>query len=384
MRWVEKDSERMEPMMATLWPVVLTALLTSCGVSAFLVLTQRWHGWLSHDHDLDGVQKIHTSPVPRVGGVAIAAGLVAAALVGEFLHFEHSSKVLSLLLCAIPAFAAGLIEDLTKRVSVSVRLLASAASGALAVWLLDAYLTRLNTPGLDWLIGFAPVAMVFTSFAVSGVTNSVNIIDGLNGLASGSVAIMLAGLGTIAWMQQDTLVMTLCLMGVSTALGFMVLNFPFGKIFMGDGGAYLMGFWLAECAVLLLARNSDVSTWSVLLVCIYPVWETGFSMYRRNIVRKVSSGKPDMVHWHHLVMRRIFGLWFGPQRASWLKHAATSGAAWLMTALCGIIGVLSIAHEFWAVFGFCLFLIMYQGVYWSIVRACQPAQVQNVPEMQVG
>jgi UDP-N-acetylmuramyl pentapeptide phosphotransferase/UDP-N-acetylglucosamine-1-phosphate transferase len=371
-------------MMATLWPVLLTALLTSFGVSALLVLTQRWHGWLSHDHDLDGVQKIHTSPVPRVGGIAIAAGLVAAALVSEFLHFQHASKVQILLLCAIPAFAAGLIEDLTKRVSVSARLLASAVSGALAVWLLDAYLTRLNTPGLDWLIGFAPVAMVFTSFAVSGVTNSVNIIDGLNGLASGSVAIMLAGLGTIAWMQQDTLVMTLCLMGVGTALGFMVLNFPFGKIFMGDGGAYLMGFWLAECAVLLLARNPEVSTWTVLLACLYPVWETGFSMYRRNVVRKVSSGKPDMVHWHHLMLRRFVGQRLKSHRPAWMRHALTSSSAWILVAFCQFMATLSTKHEIWLAAGFVVFILLYQGSYGYIVRACHPAEQDVEPEMQVG
>jgi UDP-N-acetylmuramyl pentapeptide phosphotransferase/UDP-N-acetylglucosamine-1-phosphate transferase len=371
-------------MMATLWPVLLTALLTSFGVSALLVLTQRWHGWLSHDHDLDGVQKIHTSPVPRVGGIAIAAGLVAAALVSEFLHFEHASKVQTLLLCAIPAFAAGLIEDLTKRVSVSVRLLASAVSGALAVWLLDAYLTRLNTPGLDWLIGFTPVAMVFTSFAVSGVTNSVNIIDGLNGLASGSVAIMLAGLGTIAWMQQDTLVMTLCLMGVGTALGFMVLNFPFGKIFMGDGGAYLMGFWLAECAVLLLARNPEVSTWAVLLACLYPVWETAFSMYRRNVVRKVSSGKPDMVHLHHLVLRRFIGQRVQRRAPNWLRHGLTSASIWTLVIGCQVAAVVSLLTEVWAAIGITLFVVIYQASYSNIVKGCQPSTTTIEPEMQAG
>jgi UDP-N-acetylmuramyl pentapeptide phosphotransferase/UDP-N-acetylglucosamine-1-phosphate transferase len=170
-------------MTPTFWLVLMTALLTSFGVSAALVLTQRWHGWMSHDHDLNGVQKIHTSPVPRIGGIAIAAGLIVAALTARLLNFEHADKIQGLLLCAIPAFATGLLEDLTKQVSISARLLASAVSGALAVWLLDAYLTRLNTPGLDWLIGFTPLAMVFTSFAVSGVTNSVNIIDGLHGVS---------------------------------------------------------------------------------------------------------------------------------------------------------------------------------------------------------
>lgn len=371
-------------MMASLWPVLVVALLTSFGVSALLVMTQRWHGRLSMDHDLDGVQKIHTSPVPRVGGVAIASGLVSAALVATLLDHEHAGKIQGMLLCALPAFAAGLIEDLTKRVSVSTRLLASAVSGALAVWLLDAYLRRVDVPGLDWLIGLAPVAMVFTSFAVSGVTNSVNIIDGLNGLASGSVAIMLAGLGTIAWVQQDVLVMSLCIMGVGTALGFMVLNYPFGKIFMGDGGAYLMGFWLAECAVLLLARNPDVSTWTVLLACLYPVWETGFSMYRRNVVRKVSSGKPDMVHLHHLVLRRFIGQRVQRRTPHWVRHGLTSASIWTLVIGCQVAAVASVFNEVWAAIGVTLFVVIYQASYSNIVKGCQPSTTTIEPEMQAG
>lgn len=369
-------------MTETHWLLLLTALVTSFGVTALLVVTQRWHGWLSHDNDMNGVQKIHTSPVPRVGGIAIALGLLVATLIATVEGSEHAAKIQILLLCAIPAFGAGLIEDLTKRVSVSARLLASAISGALAVWLLGATLSRLNTPGLDWLIAFTPIAMVFTSFAVSGVTNSVNIIDGLNGLASGSVAIMLAGLGIISWLQQDTLVMTLCLMGIGSAIGFMLLNFPFGKIFMGDGGAYLMGFWLAECAVLLLARNPEVSTWTVLLACLYPVWETGFSMYRRNIVRKVSSGKPDMMHLHHLILRRLVGQHLRSQAPNWARHSLTSVSIWSLVIGCQVASILSMFSEIWAAIGVAVFIATYQSVYAGIVRACQPSTASIEPEMQ--
>ena len=256
---------------------------------------------------------------------------------------------------------------------VRTRLIASFASGLLAAWLLDAHLTRLDTPGLDLLVATVPLSFAFTAFAVGGVTNAVNIIDGLNGLASGSVALMLGGLGASAWMQGDGLVLYLCLAGIAAVLGFMVLNFPFGKIFLGDGGAYLAGFWLAECAVLLLVRNPAVATWAPLLVCFYPVWETGFSMYRRRFVRKRLTGRPDMVHLHHLLMRRVITRLLGRSSPSWGRHGATSLLLWMATVPMQIGACLALGSTpaVCAMIGGAA--LVYGGTYRVIVRACSPS-----------
>lgn len=344
---------------------LLAVLLASLGGGALLVLTQRWHGRLSLDHDTTGVQKLHKSPVPRVGGVGIALGLLIGGLLFQHRHADdaNGAMALLLLLCATPVFTAGLLEDLTKRVSVRMRLLASAASALAAVWLLDAQLTRLDTPGLDLLMIFGPFAALFTCFAVSGVTHSVNIIDGLNGLASGSVAIMLSGLGAIAWMEDDTVVLQLCLMGVAALLGFMVLNYPFGKLFMGDSGAYLSGLWLSACAVLLLMRNPQVSTWGVLLVCIYPVWETAFSMYRRHVIRRVSSGAADMQHLHHLVLQQVIASRIGEHAPSWVHHGLATPVCWLLILGCQGMALTNYAETNWVMFGSIVFAIIYVALY---------------------
>ncbi len=320
----------------SLWPV-LACLAASFGTCLLIILTQRWHGKLSLDHDLDGVQKIHEIPVPRIGGLGVVAGLLLAGVFSYQLGGETYETAGKLLLCAIPAFGAGLIEDFTKRVGVRTRLFASFISAALAYWILDARLVDLDTPGLDYLIQFSAVSFLFTCFAVGGMTNAINIIDGLNGLASGSVSLMLAGLATIAYLNGDTLVMTLCLWGIGATLGFMLLNYPFGRIFLGDGGAYLAGFWLAECGVLLLKRNPAASTWAVLLVCIYPVWETIFSMYRRNVIQKVKSGVPDMTHLHHLLFKaKRKGRVVGNQ---WRQHGLASFKIWVMVAVCQLAAI---------------------------------------------
>ncbi len=229
------------------WRLV-AILIGSFGVCALVILTQRWHGRLSLDHDLAGVQKIHAKPVPRVGGLGLAFGLIIAVMVGYLTGGTSYPTTLLLLASATPVFVSGLAEDLTKRVRIRTRLLAAFASAALAVWVTDIRFTDLDTVVLDSLIHYPALSVLFTVFAVGGVTHSINIVDGLNGLAAGAVTIMLAGLASIAWLHGDILVMKLCLWGIAAMVGFLLLNYPFGRIFLGDGGAYLAGFWLAQCA----------------------------------------------------------------------------------------------------------------------------------------
>ncbi|TAK87014.1 MAG: glycosyl transferase [Aquabacterium sp.] len=353
---------------------LIWAFATSFAVCAGLIVTQKWHGRLTLDHDTQGVQKLHKHPVPRIGGAALATGLLVAGL-GSWLSNASDGTALVLALCAVPTFLAGLIEDLTKRVSVRRRLIASFASPLLAVIFLDAQLTRLDTPLLDSLMTFAPLAILFTVFAVGGMTNAINIIDGLNGLASGSVALMLAGLGCIAWLHNDMLVVQLCGVGVAAVVGFMLLNYPFGRIFLGDGGAYLLGFWLAECAVLLLMRNPEVSTWAALTACLYPFWETMFSMYRRTVIRRAASGRPDNMHFHHLLYRRVVTQRLGARAPAWRRHALTSGLIWSGVLLCQFEAAAASTNSEFLMIGALSFAVAYMWLYLGIVRSSHPHDI---------
>jgi UDP-N-acetylmuramyl pentapeptide phosphotransferase/UDP-N-acetylglucosamine-1-phosphate transferase len=276
----------------------------------------------------------------------------------------RSIQILTVLLCSLPAFLAGLVEDLTKKVGVRTRLYASFTSAALGIWLLNASLTRLDTPGLNNLIALAPLSVLFTCFAVGGLTNAVNIIDGINGLASGSVMLMLAGLGVLSWLHQDQFVLELCLLGIAALGGFLVINFPGGRIFLGDGGAYLSGFWLAECAVLLLSRQPDISTWAVLLVCFYPVCETIFSIFRRNLVGHTSSGQADQTHLHHVLLHRIGAARFNSDiRAGWRRHALTSILIWCLVLTCQLLALVAYPSSAWMAAGVLWFLLIYTWIY---------------------
>lgn len=313
------------------------ALTCSFFVCALLIVTQRWHGSLSLDHDLLSAQKIHNAPVPRVGGLGLILGLMTGILISPPLDPRLLNTASALLISALPVFIAGLTEDLTKKVAVRTRLYASFISALLAASLVGAQLSRLDTPFLDIIVSHTPIAIIFTCVAVGGMTNAINIIDGLNGLASGTVVLMLCGLAIIATQVQDIVVLRMCCWGVAATLGFMILNFPFGRIFLGDSGAYLAGFWVAECGVLLLTRNPQVSTWSVLLSCFFPVWETLYSMYRRHIVGKTSSGQADFSHMHHLIFIWASSLRTGPSTPSWLRHGLTSTVIWVAVFSCQLL-----------------------------------------------
>jgi UDP-GlcNAc:undecaprenyl-phosphate/decaprenyl-phosphate GlcNAc-1-phosphate transferase len=210
-----------------------------------------------------------------------------------------------LLLAATPAFIGGLLEDITKNVGVAQRLLFTMISAAIGTWLLGAVINRLDIPLLDNAMHWLPFAIVFTVFAVGGVANSINILDGYNGLAAGFSIIVLIALAAVAAQVNDNLVLMVSVSMIGTMLGFLAWNWPKGKIFMGDGGAYLLGFILAELSVLLVSRNPSVSPWFPLLLLAYPVFETLFSIYRRKLVRKSTPGHPDALHLHHLIFKRL-------------------------------------------------------------------------------
>jgi UDP-N-acetylmuramyl pentapeptide phosphotransferase/UDP-N-acetylglucosamine-1-phosphate transferase len=338
----------------------LVGMLTSFAVCILLIITQRWHGALTLDQD-SGVQKSHTVPTLRVGGGGIMVGLAAAWLLAPD---DVQGLFGLLLLAALPAFGAGLMEDLTKRVGVRDRLLATMLSGVAAALLTGVSLTHLHIWGMDYLLTFSAFSIVFTAFAVGGVANAINIIDGYNGLASGTVVMCLAGLGLIAFGAGDIVLAKLCLLLGATIVGFLVVNFPLGKIFLGDGGAYTLGFLLAWVAVMLPMRNPEVSVWAPLLVCAYPVYETIFTIARRYWGKK-HPGLPDNAHLHNLFKVAIARRYFG-HLPPHLRNSMVSPCAWcysLLPVSAGVMWYANTALLVWLWFGS---FLLYAYIYWRL------------------
>jgi UDP-N-acetylmuramyl pentapeptide phosphotransferase/UDP-N-acetylglucosamine-1-phosphate transferase len=358
---------------------LLLAFALSLGVTLVVVHVGRKHAHVFHDHDLSGPQKFHVRPVPRVGGMGIFVGLLAA--VALLAAQKAEARIgLQLLACGLVALAAGLVEDITKRVSPRTRLLATAASALLAAWWLGAAITHTSIPGLDWLVSFTIGSWLLTLLAVAGIANAVNIIDGFNGLASMCVVIMLAALAYVAYQVGDPVVGAIALAGIGAVLGFFVWNFPAGLIFLGDGGAYFLGFFVAEVALLLLVRNPEVSPLFPLLVCIYPAFETVFSMYRRRFIRALPPSMPDGIHLHSLIYRRVMRWAVGDRSAKALtrRNSMTSPFLWLLCMLSVVPAVL-----FWdstaLLVGFlAIFIVSYVVLYWRIVRFKSPRWMRAV------
>jgi UDP-GlcNAc:undecaprenyl-phosphate/decaprenyl-phosphate GlcNAc-1-phosphate transferase len=211
---------------------LLSAFFFSFITTLLIIRFKHLHGKLSGDHDLLGPQKFHIGSVPRIGGISIAIGILAAILINLQATGAVSLKVI-LLLCAIPTFAIGLTEDLTKKISVKTRLLFTALAAALAVHLLDASITRLDIWGIDYLLSIPLIAIVFTVFAITGLANAYNIIDGFNGLSSMVGIITLLGLAYVSFLFQDSAILSLSLIMVGAILGFFIWNYPRGLIFLG-------------------------------------------------------------------------------------------------------------------------------------------------------
>jgi UDP-N-acetylmuramyl pentapeptide phosphotransferase/UDP-N-acetylglucosamine-1-phosphate transferase len=353
--------------------------LLTFGVSALstllIVRSSHSHARFSADHDFGGPQKFHFRAVPRVGGIGIALGLVAGVVALGAARNEAEQRFAALLLlCGIPAFGSGLFEDISKRVEPRYRLVATALSALLAVFAVDASLGRTGLWGFDWIASFTIGAACLAIFAVAGIANAINIIDGFNGLASMCVMMMLLGIAYVAFQTGDEFVASTALIAAGAVLGFFVWNFPAGLIFLGDGGAYFIGFVLAELSVLLLARNPVVSPIFPLLLCAYPIFETVFTMYRRRVLRGVATAQPDGIHLHTLIHRRLIRLNIeaGGDRRRMNRNSMTSPYLWLLCLLSIIPSVLWWDSTRTLAIFLLLFIVSYVFLYWRIVRFRTP------------
>ena len=273
-----------------------TALLASLAIGVGIVLTRTLHGKYSFD-TVVGVQKVHHEQVPRIGGVAIFLGF----FLGQFLAFDLAGGVLeSTLALGLIAFSFGLMEDLSKKVPVALRLWATMVPGVVGYFLTGYTLNQFGYGWLDLILQWPIVSIAFTAFAICGVTHAINMIDGFNGLAGWTSVWILLGIAIIALSVGDVpLAMTATLI-VAAVLGFLAINWPWGKLFLGDGGAYFLGVSIAWLCVMLVSRNPQVSPFACLVLCSYPITEVLYSIARRTASR-MSSGRPDRLHLHQLI-----------------------------------------------------------------------------------
>ncbi|SAK80467.1 glycosyl transferase family protein [Caballeronia hypogeia] len=347
--------------------------------SAFLVtwLVVRYAGTyarFSLDLDLHAVQKMHQSVVPRVGGLAIFCGTAITFATSTFLHTSPTYEAFLLLSCATPAFIGGLAEDLTKRVTPRMRLLCALGAALAGCFVMGAVIDRVDLPAIDFALAFLPVGVLFTMIAVAGVTNAMNIVDGLNGLASVVAILIFASIGYVAVSVNDWLVASVAFAMIGAIGGFVVWNYPSGLVFLGDGGAYFIGFMMAELVVLLIARHPNISAFFA-VVALYPAFETLFSIYRRRFVRGRAVDAPDALHLHTLIYKRIArkGIAFNDKQHATRRNSISSVYLWLLSLITIVPATFFWNSPYVLALSALAFVSAYVWIYSAVVRFRTPS-----------
>ena len=340
--------------------IILALVLASTLFALMIIDRERDSLSKRSAHHVTARQSSHVTPTPRVGGVAIAVGILSGALLS-------GNDAMGLLLwTTLPIFLVGLLEDLGPDTPPSLRLGVAAVSAILAVLVLGAKIDRLSISLLDPVFAVPLIAAAFTVFASVGMTHAMNLIDGLNGLSSAIAIAIMAAFAAVAhrFGHADLVLMNLII--ITAFLGFMAVNFPFGRIFLGDAGAYSVGHLIAWNAILLLTREPQVSAWGILLILLWPVLDTVFAMARRAFSGQ-SISEPDRLHFHHVAMR-LTGIYAGKTLTRKATNPIGSALTWPLAWVPCALGVYFITDTASAMMCVGLFSLLYGVTLLQLIR----------------
>lgn len=255
--------------------------------------------------DTPDARKVHTVPIPRLGGVAIFLGFLVGLTALELLVpgelFALDGPLKGVFVGGALMFLVGIVDDLRPLpAKLKFGLQIAAALAAYYYGVRIEFVSNPWTGGLTFLPGIVPMAL--TVFWLVGITNTINLIDGLDGLAGGVSLIAAGTIGVIALQTNQPIVGLLALALAGSTIGFLRYNFNPAKIFMGDGGALFLGFTLAAIAIMgVLKLIAAVAFVLPLLILGVPILDTAFAILRRAWNRKPIFS-PDRGHLHHRLL----------------------------------------------------------------------------------
>ncbi|MCX5807654.1 MAG: MraY family glycosyltransferase [Proteobacteria bacterium] len=253
-----------------------------------------------HALDMPDERKVHSHPIPRIGGIAMVIGTFATA----FLWADSSPffKAYAIGIAIIVAF--GLIDDL-KQLDYRVKFGAQLLASFIIVFYGD---IKIDDLGAMLPEGYAlPVwiSVPLTVFVIVGVTNAINLADGLDGLAGGISLISLCCIGYLAYIQENTIISFLAISLIGAVFGFLRFNTHPATLFMGDTGSQFLGFSLIVMLLSITQEDTALSPVLPLIILGFPVLDTLTVMGER-IANGRSPFKPDKNHFHHRLMRLGF------------------------------------------------------------------------------
>lgn len=254
--------------------------------------------------DVPNARKVHTRIMPRLGGLGIFLAFLLSLL--AMLPFVPDGMLSSRDINFIAAFLIGgtlitLIGALDDRLDLNAKLkfLAQIAVACMVVFAFDIRVDFVNVPFQDAYSSLESwISIPLTIFWIVGVTNAINLIDGLDGLAAGVSGIAIGTIAVMSLLMGNYMVAMLCLVLLGSIIGFLFFNFHPAKIFMGDTGSLFLGFSLAMLSMLGFKQIAIVSFITPLIIIGVPLSDTFFAIIRRKLQKKPIFS-PDKGHLHH-------------------------------------------------------------------------------------
>jgi UDP-GlcNAc:undecaprenyl-phosphate GlcNAc-1-phosphate transferase len=333
------------------WPYVVTVLTAWLGTDLLIPWVTRFAYAMGKVDNPDG-RKVHSTPIPRLGGVAIYLGFVLALGMLELLKpgifFATRGPWIGIVAGATVVFGLGIVDDLFT-LPAKLKLVVQIGAALLA-YHLGVRIEFVTNPFGGMLVLPYGVSLAITVFWLVGITNTINLIDGLDGLAAGVTTIAAITLGILALQTDQVFSALIALTLAGSTIGFLRYNFSPAKIFMGDSGSLFMGFTLGALAVTgVLKTAAAVTLLLPLLILGVPIFDTTFAILRRSLQGKPIFA-PDRGHLHH----RLLGAGLSHRRAVLLIYG--------MSALLGGFA-LHLAGARWAIP-----IIVMSGLYfaWSL------------------
>lgn len=271
--------------------------------------------------DAPDARKVHKKPIPRIGGLGIyAAFMISFTLLTDFstLPSDIASGLYGLMLGATLLIIIGLIDDYTD-LPAKVKLLGQIAAACVAVIAFDVRIEFITDPFGDYFYTEL-LAIPLTVFWMVGLTNTVNLIDGLDGLAAGVATLAAITIMMVAIDDQVMIVAAFTAALAGAAVGFLKYNFNPASIFMGDTGSMFLGYMLAGISVIGAVKSTTTIALIVPVLALgVPIMDTSFAIIRR-YRGGVPIFKPDRGHLHH----RLLDMGFTQRQAVLLMYVISA------------------------------------------------------------
>ena len=287
----------------------LIFILLSCALASTLVPAILYYATRQGLYDKIDARKLHNGNIPRLGGVGIAFAFLITIVVMRLFQapladeFSELYKIWPILISGMVMFSIGLIDDLRDLRAMFKFIIEALVTILLMLW--GFRFKVIMVPWGDGSLNLGLLSYPVTFLWIVGITNAMNLIDGLDGLAGGIAFIASLTFGTFFWSQGSIMSAEICFAVSGSVAGFLIFNLPPAKIFMGDSGSLFLGFCLAILPLLGQGETkAEIGIIAATTTLAIPIFDTFAAIFRRTRAH-VSFFTPDKGHLHHILLGKV-------------------------------------------------------------------------------